>query len=103
MSGYEYKFIKMLEKYNIKFKKEELYKKYIKNFNRQYRFDFTIFINNEIKFVEIFGITGNEKYDERKEDKIKVCKENRLKLIQLTNYDIINNDFKALYKIIKEA
>ena len=80
-----------------------MYKKYIKNFNRQYRFDFAIFINNEIKFVEIFSITGNEKYDERKEDKIKVCKENRLKLIQLTNYHIINNDFKALYKIIKEA
>jgi flagellar motor protein MotB len=67
-SGYEYKFMLVLEQYNINFKKEEFYKKYIKSFKRNYRFDFTLEFDNELFFIEIFGITGNKKY----EDKIKV-------------------------------
>lgn len=100
LSGYEYKFVRMLEKYNIKFKTEELYSKYIPNFKRKFRFDFTIFINEEIKFVEIFGIKGNEKYEARKLEKIKICKENNLKLICLSGDDVSNNSFEELLDII---
>ncbi|WP_080445624.1 homing endonuclease associated repeat-containing protein, partial [Clostridium botulinum] len=46
-SSYEYTIAKMLENYNVQFVKEELYKNYIKNFDKRYKFDFTIIINNE--------------------------------------------------------
>lgn len=102
LSGYEYKFVRMLETYNIEFKSEEYYSKYIPNLNRKFRFDFTIFINNKIKFIEIFGIKGNEKYEARKLEKIKICKENNLKLICLSGDDVVNNSFEELFNIIND-
>ena len=89
LSGYEYKFLLMLEKYNIKFKKEELYRKHIKiPLSHNYRFDFTIYINDEIYFIEIFGMTGREKYDIKTAEKILICQQNNIKLIDLYGGDI---------------
>ena len=89
LSGYEYRFLLMLEKYNIEFDKEVYYRDYIKNFNRQYRFDFKIKLNNEDYFIEIFGIDKNEKYDKRKTEKKQLCKENNIKLIDLYGHDLL--------------
>ena len=100
LSGYEYKFMLVLEKYNILYKKEEYYKQYIKDFNKNYRFDFTFNINNKMVFVEIFGITGNKKYNEKIDEKIKLCKENNLKLIELYPNDIGQNSFEEIYRLL---
>ena len=100
LSGYEYKFMLVLEQYNIDFKKEEFYKKYIKYFKRNYRFDFTLEFNNELFFIEIFGITGNEKYDTKVQEKIQLCKDNRLNLIEFYPDDIGHNSFEEIYKLL---
>lgn len=99
LSGYEYKYMLMLEKYRIKFKKEELYKKYISTCDKNYRFDFVLNINDNIYFIEIFGIIASSDYDKRKEDKIKMCKENNINLISLFPDDIVNNNIDELYKL----
>ena len=100
LSGYEFKFLKFLEKYNIRFYKEEMYKKYIKGFNKGYKFDFTLHIDNKVLFVKIFGITGNKNYDNKIKEKIKLCKENNLNLLSLYPNDIINNNFEDFYSIV---
>lgn len=90
LSGYEYKFMLMLEENGIEYDKEELYSKYIKYFERKYRFDFTIMYNETMYFIEIFGINFNDKYDKRAHEKIQLCKKNNLKLI-----DLYSEDFKG--------
>ena len=77
-----------------------MYKKYIKNFNKRYKFDFTLHINNKVLFIEIFGITGNKNYDSKIKEKIKLCKENNLILLALYPNDIINNNFEDFYSIV---
>lgn len=91
LSGYEYRFLLMLEKYNIKFEKEVYYKDYIKNFNRKYRFDFKIEFNNKAYFIEIFGIDENEIYDKKTAEKKQLCRDNNLKLIDLYGYDLLKS------------
>ena len=51
-------------------------------------------------FVEIFGITGNKKYNEKIDEKIKLCKENNLKLIELYSNDIGQNSFEEIYRLL---
>lgn len=102
LSGYEYKFMLVLEQYNIDFKKEEFYKKYITSFKRNYRFDFTLEFNNELFFVEIFGITGNEKYDTKVQEKIKLCIDNKINLIDFYPNDIGHNSFNEIYKLLMD-
>ena len=92
----------VLEKYYISYKKEEYYKQYIKDFNKNYRFDFTFNINNKMVFVEIFGITGNKKYNKKMDEKIKLCKENNLKLIELYPNDIGQNSFEEIYRLLMD-
>lgn len=99
LSGYEYKFLLMLEKYNIKFSKENMYSEYISNFNKKYRFDFIVNINEDKYFIEIFGIEGSEKYDKKVKEKINLCKINNLKLIPLYGEDIC---FKNIDEINNE-
>ena len=99
-SGYEYKFMLLLEQYNIEFKKEEHYKKYIKDFDKKYRFDFTLEFDNELFFIEIFGITGNEKYDNKVKEKIQLCIDNKLNLIEFYPNDISYNSFDEIYKLL---
>ena len=102
LSGYEYKFMLVLEKYNINFKKEEFYKNYIENFNKNYRFDFTINNNGKVFFVEIFGITGNKYYDKKTKEKIKICKKNNLTLIEFYPNEIGFNSFEEIFKLLNE-
>lgn len=89
LSGYEYRFLLMLEKYDIEFEKEVHYKYYIENFDRQYRFDFKIKIGGEEYFIEIFGIDSNEKYNKRKLEKKQLCEENNIRLIDLYGEDLL--------------
>lgn len=100
LSGYEYKFMLVLEQYNIQFEKEEFYKKHIKSFNKNYRFDFTLEFDNELFFVEIFGITGNEKYDNKVKEKIQLCQNNKINLIDFYPSDIGHNSFDEIYKLV---
>lgn len=99
LSGYEYRFLLMLEKYNIKFKKEEYYKKYINGLDYEYRFDFTIYINDKRYFIEIFGIEGNDKYDKKTEEKKQLCKDNKLNLISLYSKDVLKTT-DEIYKML---
>lgn len=101
LSGYEYRFLLMIEKYNIKFKKEEYYKKYIKGLDCEYRFDFTIYIDDRRYFVEIFGIEGNDKYDKKISKKKQLCKNNNLKLIDLYGDDLLKTT-DEIYEMLIE-
>ena len=100
LSGYEYRFLLMLEKHDIEFDKEVYYRDYIKNFNRQYRFDFKINLDNKDYFIEIFGIDKNEKYDKRKAEKKQLCKENNIKLIDLYGHDLLKPTDKIYEMLI---
>lgn len=86
-SALEFDFCAELEEKNIKFETEELYNKYIPNLKEKLRFDFSLFIDGEIYFVEIFGLLNKDNYLEKAERKIKLCQENKLKLICLTEKD----------------
>lgn len=95
-SGYEYKLALLMEKYEIEYKKEELYSDYIPNFDKKYRFDYSFKEKDKTVFVEIFGITGNEKYDIKTEEKIQLCKDNNLTLISLFPRDMCGS-FEEIY------
>ena len=82
-STYELKLAQVLESYNISFENEVLYKDVIPNFKRKYRFDFVVELNNRKYYIELFGIEGNELYVKRKQEKIQICEENNIPLIQL--------------------
>lgn len=98
LSGYEYKYLLMLEKYNLKFKKEELYKNHIDNFDKNMRFDFMLDYEGNKYFVEIFGMMNVEDYVEKTKYKIDLCKKNNLKLIALYPHDVASNSIDELYK-----
>jgi len=96
-SQYEYKMALVLEKYNFKFTKDiEYYKDYIVGFDKKYRFDFVIEYESNRFFIEIFGIEGNQKYNEKTYEKIKLCKDNNLKLIDYYPSDLFHIKHKDL-------
>ena len=99
-SFYEYRFIIMLINKQIEFKKEETYNKYINNFNKLYRFDFVINYQNKQYFIEIFGITGNDDYDNKTNEKIKLCKNNKLPLIEIYPKDFSSFNEEFLYNML---
>ena len=99
MSIYERTIINILENNNIEFKTEERYSDYIKSFNKKYRFD--ISINN--KHIEMFGIVGNELYNERKLEKIQLCKDNNINLVYFEGNEIMGmTEEQILNKIFQE-
>lgn len=100
LSLIEYKFLLMLENKAIPFEKEEYYRKYIDGFKRNFRLDFTIMYNDKKYLIEIFGIVGNDKYDERKAEKIKLCKENNLPLIEIYYSDFYKADEDKLHNLL---
>ena len=100
MSFYEYIFCTMLEEYNIEYKKEEYYSKYICGFDKRYRFDFTITLNNNKYFIEIFGITGIDDYDLKTNEKIKLCNLNGINLISLFPEDFKLKNRKCIYEML---
>lgn len=87
-SLYEFKFIKYLMLLNVEFTKENMYKDFIPNFNKKYRFDFKI---GDL-FIEIFGLIAIDSYYEKTKEKIKLCKENNLKLIALYPEDFLKDE-----------
>jgi hypothetical protein len=96
-SSYDYMMTKMLENHNIIFSKEDYYRDYILDFDKAYRFDFIIIINNNKYFIEIFGIEGNDKYDKKKLEKIQLCKDNNIPLIQYYPDAFLSNNQEELY------
>lgn len=99
-SWYELKLAQVLESYNIEYDNEIMYKDIIPNFNRKYRFDFRIKINGKIYYIELFGIQGNELYEKRKQEKIKLCEENNIPLIQFYQSDIYSKTNKEIYETL---
>lgn len=99
-STYELKLAQVLESYNISFENEVLYKDVIPNFKRKYRFDFVIKLNNQKYYIELFGIEGNELYEKRKLEKIRICEENNIPLIQLYQIDIYSKTNKEIYETL---
>lgn len=74
LSRYEYLFARMLETHNIPFEKEVPYRKYIPNLREWWKCDFEIQYNDNNYFIEIFGITENQNYDNKIKNKQIVCK-----------------------------
>lgn len=110
-SWYELKLAQVFESYDIEYDNEIMYKDVIPNFDRKYRFDFRIKINGKIYYIELFGIQGNELYEKRKQEKIKLCEDNNIPLIQFYQSDIYSKTNKEIYEtllkyieeILKEA
>ena len=99
-STFELKLAQVLESYKISFKNEVYYKDVIPNFNKRYRFDFVIEVDFKKYYIELFGIEGNESYDSRKEEKIQLCKEYHIPLIQLYQKDIYAKTNKEIYETL---
>lgn len=99
LSYYELLFTNMLEEYNIEFKKEEHYRGYIAT-DKRYRFDYVIEIDNHKYFVEIFGITCSERYDKRTEEKIRLCRENDLNLIEIYPDDFTSYKLDVVHSML---
>lgn len=97
LSSYEYDFVCMLEYYNFCFKKEEKYKCYIKDLKREYQFDFTIFYDNDVYFIEIFGMMDRKNYKKIANTKINICKNNNINLIDLYPSDFKGKSMNDLY------
>lgn len=96
-SVYELKFAQVLESYQIVYENEVYYKDIIPNFTKRYRFDFVILINDTKYYVELFGIEGNEDYDNRKKEKIEICSQYNVPLIDLYQKDIYAKTNKEIY------
>lgn len=99
LSYYELLFNNMLCTYKIKYKKEEHYKKYIPT-KKGYRFDFVIDFNNEKYFIEIFGITNSSNYNRKIKDKINLCKQYNLKLVEIYPDDFKSYKYDYLYNML---
>lgn len=97
LSSYELRFILMMEKYNIKYSKENKYKEFIPNLEKNYRFDFVLTIDNVNYFIEIFGLMNKQDYMKKAIEKVRLCKENNLKLIDFYPSDFYNGNIKSLY------
>lgn len=102
LSVYEYRFACLLESREIQFQKEGMYKDFIEDFERSYRFDFIINYNSRDYFIEIFGMVGNEKYDIRTKDKIRICKDNDVPLISLYPDTFWSTTQSELFSYLKE-
>jgi len=104
-SSYEYKIACILEGLKIPFKKDTPYKKIIHTYYGFKRFDFIININNNIIFIEIFGMVNMENYEQGKREKLQLCKDNNIPLICFYPNDFwkYNNNEKIinyLYSLI---
>ena len=99
-SWYELKLAQVFESYDIEYDNEIMYKDIIHNFDRKYRFDFRIKINGRIYYIELFGIQGNELYEKRKQEKIKLCEDNNIPLIQFYQSDIYSKTNQEIYETL---
>jgi hypothetical protein len=80
-----------LERHNIFYIKEPLYKNYIDDIRcGKKRFDWIV----EDYFIEFFGMPEKVQYKQRMEEKIQICKDNDIKLIELYPKDLNKLDEK---------
>lgn len=101
LSVCELKITDWLEGNNIQFEKEVPYKDIMPDDNTNRTFDWVINHNGQQYCVEMFGINGNDTYDEHKRQKIKDCNEHNIKLIKLNSNDAkkdLNKVFSFLFK-----
>ncbi|MGO1042163.1 homing endonuclease associated repeat-containing protein [Clostridioides difficile] len=90
-SFWELLFANMLEEYDIEYNTETYYKNVIPNFSTNHRFDFEINLKNKKYYVEIFGLMIYEKYRNKTEWKIDICKKNNINLIDIYPQDFSYN------------
>ena len=90
-----------LEKHKIVYEKELMYKSVIPNFTKSYRFDFAFEYGNEKYYIEFFGITGIQSYDDKTKEKIELCNNNSINLISLFPEDIYGKTYDDIYNLIK--
>lgn len=100
LSSYEYKFALVMKKYKINYDREVLYRNVINDFDRNFRFDFVLNISNCKYYIEIFGIEANDFYEQRKQEKINICKDNNIKLIELYKNDLYGKTHKQVYDVL---
>ncbi|MEM5009241.1 hypothetical protein WKH57_00840 [Niallia taxi] len=101
LSYYELLFTNMLEDFNIDFEKEKLYNNYMET-NKRYRFDYVLSDKTNKLFVEIFGITNNEDYYNKTNEKIKLCELNNLTLIKIYPGDFNSYKSKDIYNMFQQ-
>lgn len=99
-SSYEFDFCIMLENKGLNFRQEESYSKYIKDFERKFRFDFIVNFNNIAYFIEIFGMMEHKWYRDKANYKIQLCKNNNLNIIDLYKEDFKKSDMETLYSLL---
>ena len=91
---------------DIKYEYQPLYKDVI-DINKKYRFDWKIFYNDKEIYVEYFGMFNHyndeisKSYREKAFEKIKICKENGIKLISFFPDDLEDN-YKGVINKFKE-
>ncbi|MCA1021653.1 homing endonuclease associated repeat-containing protein [Halobacillus litoralis] len=99
LSYYELLFCNMLEYFKIPHTKEDPYKDHIDT-DKKYRFDFVITYEDIKYFIEIFGIVSRSGYEETIKDKISLCKNGQLKLIEIYPEDFYSCSLNELYKMM---
>jgi hypothetical protein len=100
LSSYEYKFALVMKKFNISYDREIMYKYVINNFKRKFRFDFVLSLYGLKYYIEIFGIEFDDFYNIRKKEKIDICKNNNIPLIDIYRCDLYNKTHKQVYDIL---
>lgn len=77
--------------HNISYIKEPLYKDYINDDRCKFkRADWKV----GDYFIEYFGLTGMSEYDKKTKEKIKICQDNNIKLIEIYPNDMFNLEEK---------
>lgn len=99
-SQLEYKFARMLETKGITFKKDVRYSEYIVGLDKRYTFDFVVQYGEKELFFEIFGIEGVESYDNRKNEKLMLCKKHNINLISLSKDMFWSKTYDNLFQSI---
>ncbi|WP_139785602.1 homing endonuclease associated repeat-containing protein [Cytobacillus gottheilii] len=89
LSYYELIIANYLYDKKFNYRKEVRYSDYIDT-KRNYRFDFMVESKGENIFIEIFGIVGKDDYYIKTEDKINLCRQSNIHLVE-----IYPTDFKS--------
>lgn len=91
-STYEQLICDVLFDNKIIYKKDVYYKSFIPSFDKGYTVDY--YLSHYNVHIEVFGIEGDEKYDNRIKEKQEIFKNNNLKLISIFPQDFKDNNYK---------
>jgi len=100
LSKSEYIITCWLELHNIIFDKEVYYKKVLNNDNSRRKFDWIIYHNNKIYYVEFFGLIRNKLYKQGALQKIEDCKKNNIDLIAIYPKDLKNKSLEEIFSFL---